>query len=172
MARNQYFDQKHTPVSAWHRSKHNGIAFIDLDFLSICPACARPLFLADTIYNLNNEFKGKSAWMQRPYIFVAKKCELPYFDIFYTVNEISEFERPITEFNIKRIYPPGGKGLVKLTPDEMLQYFEWKVQQHIPTCSSKEYLLKRVTEINEHNSTFERLQNYVELLSNRSKHSH
>ena len=31
----QYFDQKHTPVSAWHRSKHNGIAFIDLDFLSI-----------------------------------------------------------------------------------------------------------------------------------------
>ena len=86
MARNQYFDQKHTPVSAWHRSKHNGIAFIDLDFLSICPACARPLFLADTIYNINNEFKGKSAWLQRPYIFVAKKCELPYFDILYLFN--------------------------------------------------------------------------------------
>ena len=165
MARNQYYDQKHTPVSAWHRSKHDGIALVDLDFLSICPACAEPLFIADTIYNINNEFKGKSPWFQKPYKSIAEKCGFPYFIIWYTVNEISEQIRPITEFHIKRIYPPGGKGIIKLTPDEMLQYLEYKVQQHIPACSSKDYLLKRVTAITEHNSNFKLLNNYVDLLS-------
>ena len=165
MARNQYYDQRVTPVSTWHRGLHNGVSLTDCDFLPICPACATPLLIADTIYNKDNNFKDKSAWLQRPYIHVAKKCEFPYFQIWYTVDEISEQERPITEFYIKRIYPPGGKGIIKLTPDEMLQYLEYKVQQHIPTCSSKDYLLKRVTEINEHNSTFERLNNYVKLLS-------
>jgi len=165
MARNQYYNQLHSPVSAWHRSKHDGISYLDLDFLSICPACAKPLFLADTIYNKNNDFKEKSVWMQRPYKFVAEKCELPYFLIWYTVDEISEQNRPIKEFHIKRIYPSGGKGLKKLTPDEMLQYLEYKVQQHIPDCSSKDYLLKRVTTKSEHNADFKRLNNYVKLLS-------
>lgn len=164
MARNQYYNQLHSPVSAWHRSKHDGISYLDLDFLSICPACARPLFLADTIYNKNNDFREKSVWMQRPYKFVAEKCDLPYFLIWYTVDEISEQERPIKEFHIKRIYPSGGKGLKKLTPDEMLQYLEYKVQQHIPTCSSKSYLLKRITTKSEHNADFKRLNNYVKLL--------
>ena len=165
MARNQYYNQLHSPVSSWHRSKHDGVALVDLDFLSICPSCAQPLFLADTIYNKNNDFKGKTPWFQKPYKFVAEKCDLPYFIIWYTVNEISEQERPITEFHIKRIYPPGGKGIVKLTPDEMLQYLEYKVQQHIPNCSSKKYLLKRVTTKSEHNADFKRLNNYINVLS-------
>ena len=41
MARNQYYNQLHSPVSSWHRSKHDGVALVDLDFLSICPACAK-----------------------------------------------------------------------------------------------------------------------------------
>ena len=49
--------------------------------------------------------------------------------------------------------------------EKMLEYLEFKVQQHIPTCSSKKYLLKRVTAITEHNSNFKRLNNYVKLLS-------
>ena len=164
MARKAFYTQLTTPFSDFHRSKHDGISYLDIDFLSICPGCARPLFLADLIYNKNNDFKEKSAWMQRPYKFVAKKCELPYFLLWYTVDEISEQERPITEFHIKRIYPPGGKGLVKLTPDQMLEYLEFKVQQHIPTCSAKSYLLKRVTTKSEHNADFKRLKSYVLLL--------
>ena len=84
-------------------------------------------------------------------------------DIHYPIQtEILDW---ITEFHIKRIYPPGGKCIVKLTPDEMLQYLEYKVLQHAPTCSSKDYLLKRVTTKSEHNSNFKRLNNYVKLLS-------
>jgi len=50
----------------------------------------------------------------------------------------------------------------------MLQYLEYKVQQHIPVCQSKEYLLKRVTAANEHNNNFLRQDNYVKILLNRS----
>ena len=165
MARNQYYNQLKTPVSTWHRSKHDGVAYLDLDFLSVCPSCAEPLLLADTIYNINDQFKGKSAWLNKPYIYVAEKCKIPYFNIWYTVNEISEEERPIIEFHIKRIYPKSDGSLRKLTPDEMLQYLEWKVQQHIPNCTNKKYLLKRVTAATAPNSNFKRLENYVKLLS-------
>ena len=165
MARKQFYSVKTSCFSVWHRDQHDGIAYVDQDFLAICPSCAEPLLLSDTIYNRDNQFKGKSEWMNRPYKFIASKCEIPFFTIWYTVNEISEQERPITEFNIKRIYPPGKNKIIKLTPDEMLQYLEWKVQQHIPNCNNKKFLLKRVTEINEYNSTFKRLENYVKLLS-------
>ena len=73
--------------------------------------------------------------------------------------------RSFHRFNIKRQYPYSNKPIQTLTPDQMLQYLEWKVQQHIPECNSKEYLLKRVTAVTETNSKFERLNNYVKLLS-------
>ena len=47
----------------------------------------------------------------------------------------------------------------------LLQYLEWKVQQHIPKCTNKKYLLKRVTAATAPNSNFKRLENYVKLLS-------
>ena len=165
MARNQYYYQIKTPISTWHRRLHDGVALTDCDFLPICPACAAPLLIADTIYNRDNRFKGKSDWLNKPYKFIAQKCEIPFFTIWYTVQEISEKERPIIEFNIKRQYPYSNKPIQTLTPDQMLQYLEWKVQQHIPECNSKEYLLKRVTAVTETNSKFERLNNYVKLLS-------
>ena len=52
MARNQYFNQLVSPVSSWHREQHDGIAYLDADFISICPACAKPLFIADLIYKV------------------------------------------------------------------------------------------------------------------------
>jgi len=55
--------------------------------------------------------------------------------------------------------------LRKLTPDELVQYLEWKVQQHIPDCKDKKYLLKRVTAATATNFNFKRLGNYVKLLS-------
>ena len=165
MARKQYFSVRNSPFSNFHRNLHDGISCVDLDFLAICPACAEPLLLSDTIYNRDNQFKGKSEWMNRPYKFIARKCEIPFFTIWYTVNEISEQERPVTQINIKRNYPNPNSKITKLTPDEMLQYLEWKVQQHIPQCKNKKYLLKRVKEATETNKNFKRLENYVKLLS-------
>ena len=165
MPRNQYYSQLVSPFSYWHRKQHNGIAYTDLDKLAISPACAQPLLLADLIYNRDNQFKGKSAWLNRPYKFIALKAEIPFFTIWYSVDENTE-NREITEFHIKNQLT-GGQRLT-LTPDQMLQYLEYKVQKHIPVCQSKNYLLKRVTDTNEHNINFLRQDNYVKVLLNRS----
>ena len=165
MPRKQYFDQLVSPFSYFHRKQHNGVAYTDLDKLAICPACAQPLLLADLIYNRDNQFKGKSPWLNRPYKFMAKKAGIPFFTIWYTVDENTE-NREITEFIIKNQLSQAQR--LTLTPDQMLQYLEYKVQQHIPDCQSKNYLLKRVTDTNEHNQNFLRQDNYVKILLNRS----
>ena len=100
-----------------------------------------------------------------PYKFMALKAEIPFFTIWYTVDEDTE-NREITEFHIQNQLSHGQRRA--LTPDQMLEYLEWKVQQHIPKCSAKNYLLKRITEDNQHNKNFTRRNNYVEILSNRS----
>lgn len=165
MPRNQYFDQLVTPFSYWHRSQHNGIAYSDLDMVSICPACAAPLLLADHIYNKDNKFRSKSEWLYRPYKIIAKCLKIPFFTIWYSVDENTE-NREITEFHVRNnLSEPR---ILRLKPDWMLQYLEYKVLQHAPQCPSKKYLLQRVTEANEHNNNFLRQYDYVKILLNRS----
>ena len=82
MPRKQYFDQLVTPFSYWHRNQHNGIAYSDIDQVSLCPACAAPLFLADHIYNKDNQFRSKSEWLYRPYKILAKAAKIPFFTIY------------------------------------------------------------------------------------------
>ncbi len=165
MPRNQYFDQLVTPFSYWHRSQHNGIAYSDLDMVSICPACAAPLLLADHIYNKDNKFRSKSEWLYRPYKIIAKCLKIPFFTIWYSVDENTE-NREITEFHVRNnLSEPR---ILRLEPDWMLQYLEYKVLQHAPQCPSKKYLLQRVTEANEHNNNFLRQYDYVKILLNRS----
>jgi hypothetical protein len=103
--------------------------------------------------------------MNRPYKFMAKAAGIPFFTIWYTVDENTE-NREITEFHIKNQLTQAQR--LRLTPDRWLQYLEYKVQQHIPDCRSKDYLLKRVTDTNEHNQNFLRQDNYVKILLNRS----
>ena len=165
MPRKQYFDQLVTPFSYWHRNQHNGVAYTDLDMCSMCPACAAPLFLADHIYNKDNQFRSKSEWLYRPYKILAKAAKIPFLTIWYTVDENTE-NREITQFHVRNNL--SGARILRLEPDWMLQYLEYKVIQHIPVCQSKDYLLKRVTDTNEHNQNFLRQDIYVKFLLNRS----
>ena len=96
---------------------------------------------------------------------MARAAKIPFLTIWYTVDENTK-NREITEFHVKNNLTDGRR--LRLTPDQMLEYLEWKVQQHIPECQSKDYLLKRVTEANEHNNNFLRQDNYVKILLNRS----
>jgi hypothetical protein len=164
MARNEFYSVTRTPVSVWHRKQHDLVALTDCDFLSICPACAKNLIIADTIYNKDNSFKGKSEWLQRPYKQIAQCLKIPYWIIWYTVDE-TKTERPITKFHLKRIYPNPSTTILELEPDQFLQYLEHKVQQHIPDCNSKEYLKKRMNADTEFNKNLTRKDNYERLLS-------
>ena len=164
MPRKQYFDQLVSPFSHWHREQHDGINYFDLDCVGTCPACAKPLFLADTIYNLDFTFKSKSSWHQRPYKFLALKAEIPYYEIFYTVDESTKF-RDCIRFDINRIYPHSDKKWRNLSPDNMLQFLEhMALKSHGPECIEKEYLIRKIT-ANKCGNQFLRQQNYVSFLS-------
>ena len=140
MPRNQYFSQLVSPFSYWHRKQHNGVAYTDLDQLSICPACAAPSPLADHIYNIDNKFRSKSEWLYRPYKIMAKAAKIPFFTIWYSVDENTE-NREITEFHVKNQLTDGQR--LRLTPDQMLEYLEYKVLQHAPELSCKRLLIKK-----------------------------
>jgi len=163
MARTEFYSVTRTPVSIWHRNQHDLVAMSDVDFIEICPACAKSLIICDTIYNKNNEFKGKTEWLHRPYLEIAKALNIPFWIVWYTVNE-NDSARPITEFILKRKYPNPTEELIKLSPDQFLQYLEHKVQQHIPDCNSKEYLKKRMNAETVFNKTLIRKINYERLL--------
>lgn len=155
---------QNSPFSDWHRSQHDGINMIDIDVVGTCPACAKPLFLADTIYNLNFQFKGKSDWHQRPYKFLAEAADIPYYEIFYTVDESTKF-RDVIRFDIFRIRPHSDKAWKNLTPDHMLQFLEhMSLKSHGPDCDSKDYLIRKI-KANKCGNQFVRQQNYVEFLS-------
>ena len=164
MPREKIWSVQDSPFSSWHRSQHDGIAMTDIDVCGICPACAEPLFIADTIYNRNFTFKSKSKWLQRPYTVLASNSNIPYFEIFYTVDESTK-NREIIRFDIRRIHPHSDKEWTNLAPDHMLQMLEhFAVKKHGPDCSNKEFLIKKIQE-NKCGNLFVRQQNYVKFLS-------
>lgn len=166
MARDKFYSVTETPYSKWHRSQHDGVAYQDIDKVSICPACAEPLFIADTIYNYAGSCKPKPAWMNKAYIYIAKQCKIPFFVVWYSVDEKND--RQVYQISVQKIYPD--KSAIKIIqPDEWLKFIEFKVKKHIPECKEKKYLLKRILAETPGNKTFKRKQEYVEILSNGSK---
>lgn len=165
MARDKFYSVQETPYSKWHRAQHDGVAYQDIDKVSICPACAQPLFIADTIYNYGGSCKPKPEWLNKAYIYIASQCKIPFFTIWYSVNELKD--REVYKIDVQKIYPK--KSAIKtIQPDEWLQFIELKVKEHIPECKEKKYLLKRITKDTPGNKNFKRLNEYVEILSNGS----
>lgn len=165
MARDKFYSVTETPYSKWHRQQHDGIAYQDIDKVAICPACAQPLFIADTIYNYSGSCKSKSAWMNKAYIHIARQCDIPFFVVWYSVNE--QKDREVYQINVQKIFPKKS-AILTLTTDDWLQFLEFKVKNHIPACKEKEYLLKRVEANTPNNKSFKRKEQYVKILLNQS----
>jgi hypothetical protein len=167
MARNeQYPGVLKTPYSKWHRSLHNGISMTDIDKISQCPACGKCLLIGDLIFNANDQYKTKPFFTKKAYLEISIALQIPYFEIYYTTEGKAD-NGPLERLSVRRIAPSSGK-LHHINLDKWLQYLEFKVQEHIPVCQSKSYLLKRISENNQHNKNFTRRNNYVKLLSIRS----
>ena len=162
----QYPGVLKTPYSRWHRDQHDGIAYSDIDKISQCPACGKALFLADLIFNANNQYKTKPFYTKRIYLEISTALQIPFFELYYTTEGRAD-NGPLESLSVRRIAPTKGD-LQHINLDKWLQYLEFKVQEHIKVCKSKDYLLKRVTANNEHNKNFTRRNNYVKLLSIRS----
>ena len=162
----QYPGVLKTPYSRWHRSVHDGVSMTDIDKISQCPACGKALFLADLIFNANNQYKTKPFYTKRIYLEISTALQIPFFELYYTTVGKAD-NGPLESLSVRRIAPSKGE-LHHINLEDWLKYLEFKVQEHIPVCQSADYLLKRVTEENEHNKNFTRRNEYVEILLNRS----
>ena len=110
MARNEvYPGVLKTPYSKWHRKQHNGIAYTDIDKIAQCPACGKALFLADLIFNANDQYKTK-AFLHKKSLFrnLQQALQIPFFEIYYT-TEGKEDNGPLERLSVRRIAPTEGK---------------------------------------------------------------
>ena len=142
MVKQVYFsDVKFSKYSTWHRQQHNCLNFSDIDQVSCCNACLEPLFLAETVFNNGQGWHKPHKITKR----LAEMSGIPAFLIFYKlVGEMLIF------VHVKKIAPnyPGGYSSEprRLSPDQWLQYLEFKQAEHYPNCSKQQLFLKKLRE--------------------------
>ena len=142
MVKQVYFKGvKFSGYSSWHRKNHGLISMADIDKISVCNACLEPLFIAETVFNNGQGWNKPHKITKR----LAEKASIPAFIIWYKlVGEMLIF------LYVKKIAPdyPGGYNSEpkRLTPDQWLQYLEFKQVQHYPNCKKKELFLKKLKE--------------------------
>ena len=132
---------KFSGYSNWHRQQHNCLGFSDIDQVSTCNACLEPLFLAETVFNNGQDFNKPHKITKR----LAEMAGIPAFIIWYKlVGEMMIF------VHVKRIAPDYKNGYssepIRLTPDQLLQFLEYKQVQHYPNCKKKELFIKKLKE--------------------------
>ena len=142
MVKQVYFkDVKFSGYSSWHRSNHGSIAMADIDKVSVCNACLKPLFIAETCFNNGQGWNKPHQITKR----LAEMAGIPAFIIWYKlVGEMLIF------VHVKRIAPDYQGGYssepTRLTPDHWLQYLEHKQVEHFPKCPKQELFLKKLRE--------------------------
>jgi|TARA_R110000744_G_scaffold279374_1_gene391631 hypothetical protein len=125
--------------SLWHRQLHAGVAMIDCDKICICIACNEPLFLAELVMDVGQQYKKGHTTTKK----LAIKANIPAYIIWYKVeNDI------IKSFKVKRIAPTYQNGYdskpIDYHPDQWLQYLEHKQVEHYPECTRKDIFLTKI----------------------------
>jgi hypothetical protein len=140
MVKEVYFKNvKFSQYSTWHRQQHNCLNFSDIDQVSSCNACLTPLFLVETVFNNDQGFNKPHQITKK----LAEMAGIPAFILWYhCVGDM------MMNFHVKKIAPnyPGGfcSEPKRITPDEWLQYLEYKQVEHFPKCTKKELFLKKL----------------------------
>ena len=140
MVKKVYFSGvKFSGYSNWHRMQHNCLGFSDIDQVSTCNACLKPLFLAETCFD-NNQGWNKPHKVTKQ---LAEMAGIPAFIVWYKL-----IKDKMVYVHIKKIAPDYKNGYsskpIKLTPDEWLQFIEHKEVEHYPNCKNKELFLKKL----------------------------
>jgi hypothetical protein len=152
MVKSVYFTGvKFSGYSNWHRQQHNCLGFSDIDQVGTCNSCLEPLFLAETVFNNGQDFIKPHQITKR----LAVMAGIPAFIIWYKlVADMMIF------VHVKRIAPDYqtrinnnhfgfdgySSGPIRLSPDQWLQYLEYKQVQHFPDCKKKELFIKKLKE--------------------------
>ena len=143
MVKQVYFsDVKFSKYSTWHRTQtHNCLGFSDIDQVSSCNACLEPLFLVETVFFNNQKLIKPHKITKR----LAEMAGIPAFILWYhTVGDMMMW------FHVKKIAPDYSGGYnsepKRITPDQWLQFLEYKQSEHFPKCKKQDLFLKKLKE--------------------------
>jgi len=141
MSKKVYFKGvKFSGYSSWHRNEtHSCLGFSDIDHVSTCTSCLKPLFLAESVFD-NGQGWNKPHKVTKE---LAEMAGIPAFIVWYKL-----IKDKMVYVHIKKIAPDYKNGYsskpIKLTPDEWLQFIEHKEVEHYPNCKNKELFLKKL----------------------------
>jgi len=142
MVKQVYFKGvKFSGYSNWHRNQHNLLNFSDIDQVSSCNACLKPLFLAETVFN-NGQGWNKPHKVTKQ---LADMAGIPAFIVWYKL-----IEDQMVYVHVKKIAPDYKDGYasdpIKLDPDQWLQFLEHKQVEHYPHCTKQSFFNKKLIE--------------------------
>lgn len=127
MAREIYFkDAKFTAYSLWHRSLEERFGMLDIDAVGICLKCKQPLYLAETAFDVGQQWKATTTTEA-----LARMAGLPSFLIFYKVDGST-----VTSFRIKQLSPWKSEEMHML-PDGWVQVMKLLKERHDLICEGK-----------------------------------
>ena len=142
MVKQVYFKGvKFSGYSNWHRQQHNLLGFSDIDQVSTCNACLKPLFLAETVFN-NGQGWNKPHKVTKQ---LAEMAGIPAYIVWYKL--VGEM---MIHVHVKKIAPDYKDGYSSepqlLDPDHWLQFLEYQQVKHFPDCTKKELFKKKLKE--------------------------
>ena len=142
MVKQVYFKGvKFSGYSNWHRNQHNLLHFSDIDQVSACNSCLKPLFLAETVFD-NGQGWNKPHKVTKQ---LAEMAGIPAFIVWYKL-----VEDQMVYVHVKKIAPDYKDGYssdpIKLDPDQWLQFLEHKQAEHYPDCKNKSLFLKKLNQ--------------------------
>ena len=142
MVKKVYFKGvKFSGYSNWHRQQHNCLGFSDIDQVSTCNACSKPLFLAETVFNNGQGWNKKHKVTKK----LAEMAGIPAYIVWYQL--VGDM---MIHVHVKKIAPDYKDGFNSepklLDPDHWLQFLEYQQVKHYPDCPNKELFKKKLRE--------------------------
>ena len=117
------------------------MGFSDIDQVSTCNACLKPLFLAETVFN-NGQGWNKPHQVTKK---LAEMAGIPAYIVWYKL--VGEM---MVNVHVKKIAPDYKDGFnsdpILLSPDQWLQFLEHKQVTHFPDCPKQELFKKKLSE--------------------------
>ena len=152
MAREIYAkDVKFTAYSYTHRESHDGIAMMDVDKVSCCIACNKPLFIAETARHRGpreDYKKGHSMIKQLAEMSGLNACIVWYY----------EENKRVYKLAVRKV-SPGYSNIQSCSWEQWLSFLAKFQVKHYPSCTRKEIFKKKINSL-----TPEQKKDYAEIL--------
>lgn len=152
MAREIYAkDVKFTAYSYTHRESHDGIAMMDVDKVSCCIACNKPLFIAET-----TRHRGPREDYKKGHSMIKQLAEMSGLNA-YIVWYYEENER-VYKLAVRKV-SPGYSNIQSCSWEQWLSFLAKFQVKHYPSCTRKEIFKKKLNTL-----TPEQKKDYAEIL--------